>query len=144
MGKKRLTHQQVEELKSLRDQGHTTETLSEMFGISKSTVSYHVSNLKQKNRDKKVCPICKKKMDCDANYCSRCGADIRSERDILIESIGTLRALLIHLPENARAKADDITKNILNYLKKGSQVASPKGARSNGSMDTRRVEIDQD
>jgi hypothetical protein len=126
------------------DTKNTVRKTAATFGISKSTVSYHVSNLKQKNRDKKVCPICKKNMDCDANYCSRCGTDIRSERDILIESIGTLRALLIHLPENARAKADDITKGILNYLKKGSQMASPKSVRSNGSMDTRRVEIDQD
>ena len=116
MSSRKLTAEQIEEIKALRAQGHTTGELSSAFGVAASVISYHTNSSKKK--DDKVCPVCKKKMDGEANYCSRCGADIRDERDVLIEQIVTLRGLIVHLPENARSKADAITKDVVAYLKK--------------------------
>ena len=116
MGYKRLTSEQIAEMQVLRAQGMAIEALGVEYGVSKATVSYHTSKLTK--GESKICPNRKKQMDFDANFCSRCGTDIRDERDLLIYQIGILRGFLVHLPENARAKADSITKEIINYLKK--------------------------
>ena len=117
MGKKKLTSQQISEIKLMRCEGATTAEIAAKIGVATPTVSYYTADVR-KQAGEKVCPACRKHMEAEANYCSRCGADIRSRKDILIEEIQVLRGLLVHLPENARAKADDVTKKIIDYLKK--------------------------
>ena len=40
----------------------------------------------------------------------------RDERDLLIEKVIALRGLIVHLPENQKAKYDADTKAVLDYL----------------------------
>lgn len=124
MRTRKITDEQIEQMKALRLQGVKVKEIAERIGCAQSAVSTYTATAKSRSARSgkpKICPGCGKYMEHDANYCSRCGRDIRDERDLLIDGVVTLRSLLIHLPENAIAKADDITRDILNYLKKESE-----------------------
>lgn len=121
MRTRKITDEQIEEMKALRAQGVKVEEIAKRIGCANSVVSRYTATTKRRSARSgkpKICHGCGKHMEHDANFCSRCGHDIRDERELLIDGVVTLRSLFIHLPENARAKADDITRDILNYLKK--------------------------
>ena len=74
------------------------------------------------SRDKKIkaCPNCHRKTDIKgAKFCCFCGADIRDERDLAIEKIQRLYQSLMLLPASSRDEAQQIIKDIENYLRKG-------------------------
>ena len=51
----------------------------------------------------KICPKCKKTVDNkNARFCWNCGADVRSERQILIEKIDKICTFVEHIPHMCR------------------------------------------
>lgn len=72
-----------------------------------------------KNATVKKCPKCNSRIEIKgAKYCPFCAADIRSEKDILIEQINKLNSTLLLLPAGERDNARDIIMRIRAYLMK--------------------------
>ena len=68
---------------------------------------------------KKKCQNCKRTVQIkEARFCPYCGADLRSEKDFLIEKTEDLFGMCMFLPENQRDNAQKIIKEICDYLKK--------------------------
>lgn len=67
----------------------------------------------------KKCPKCKKRVDLKgARFCPYCGADIRSEREIVIERLESLFGLFALLPANVCDKAQQTILQTIGFLKK--------------------------
>lgn len=68
----------------------------------------------------KVCSNCHKKIEIKgARFCPFCAADIRNEKDILLEKAQQLFSALQYAPNNESEIARQIVIDIVNYLKKG-------------------------
>lgn len=131
MGKiKKLTNSQREEIVKLYAEGVPTKEIAEAYDIDRSYVSQLANRmgLRRKRKQKqesteaetigwgKTCPHCKAKNPQVAKFCVFCGADVRDERQILIEKIESLRAMILMLPDSAQGEADEITRMALKYL----------------------------
>lgn len=75
--------------------------------------------VKRTKDENKKCPQCKKRVDLKgARFCPYCGADIRSEREIVIERLESLFGLFALLPANVCDKAQQTILQTVEYLKK--------------------------
>ena len=69
---------------------------------------------------KKRCPNCHRTIDLKgARFCPYCGADIRDEKELLIERIEKLFSMLTEMSKNSRDEAQAILIDTINYIKKG-------------------------
>ncbi|MBO5969764.1 MAG: zinc-ribbon domain-containing protein [Clostridia bacterium] len=128
MGRRvKLTQGQKEEIVALYRQGMAVKEIAEAYGIDQSYVSHlgHKEGIRRRREytknptgapDKK-CPHCKAKNPAKARYCMYCGKDIRDKRQILCEKVEALRAMTALLPESVSGEADEITRDVLAYLK---------------------------
>ena len=53
-----------------------------------------------------------------AKFCYKCGADIRTEADILREKLGKLVADFVYLPDSVRDNAYSVVQETIDYLRK--------------------------
>ena len=53
-----------------------------------------------------------------AKFCYKCGADIRTEADILRERLGKLTADMQYLPDSIRDSAYRVIQDTIDYLRK--------------------------
>ncbi len=66
-----------------------------------------------------ICPNCRAKGHYKgAKFCYKCGADIRTESDILREKLGKLVADFEFLPESIRDNAYRVVQDAIDYLRK--------------------------
>ena len=73
---------------------------------------------KSRGRKSKVCPKCKKRVEVSgARFCYNCGADIRSDRDLLIEKNEHLLQELLMLPQGVRDLFRDVLMENIKQLK---------------------------
>lgn len=82
-----------------------------VLAIARQKVVDKVSNVK--------CPHCRATGHFKgAKFCYRCGADIRTESDILREQLGKLVADFQYLPDSVRDNAYTVVQNTIDYLRK--------------------------
>lgn len=68
------------------------------------------------------CPKCGEKIDVvGARFCYNCGCDIRTERDLIIESLKKLRELTETLPCNDRDNFRDTINRAIAFIRKESK-----------------------
>lgn len=66
-----------------------------------------------------ICPNCRAKGHYKgAKFCYKCGADIRTESDILRERLGKLVGDFQFLPESIRDNAYAVVQDTIDYLRK--------------------------
>jgi hypothetical protein len=105
---RKLTKEQIAELKQRVIDGESQADLAEEYGISVKAVSYHKNHGKRAKVRMDKCPNCKHKLPEVAHmaFCPFCGGDIRSES---IKAVEGLRSVLNHIstyyPMNLRDEA---------------------------------------
>lgn len=66
-----------------------------------------------------ICPNCRAKGHYKgAKFCYKCGADVRTESDILREKLGKLISDFQFLPESVRDNACIVVQDTIDYLRK--------------------------
>jgi RecJ-like exonuclease len=66
-----------------------------------------------------ICPNCRAKGHYKgAKFCYKCGADVRTESDILRERLGKLVADFQYLPDSIRDNAYAVVQDTIDYLRK--------------------------
>jgi hypothetical protein len=66
-----------------------------------------------------ICPNCRAKGHYKgAKFCYKCGADVRTESDILRERLGKLVGDFSFLPESIRDNAYAVVQDTIDYLRK--------------------------
>lgn len=127
---KKLTEAQRQEIVKLYVDGMPLKVIAEAYDIDKSyacqlgsRMGYRRSGKQTKEQAEsktvgygKKCPHCKAKNPQMAKFCMFCGADVRDEKQILIERVEALRAMTALLPDSEQGKADEITRMVLKYL----------------------------
>lgn len=113
---KRITAEQIKRIYELYDGGMTVYLhIAKEVGISDATVG---KIIKERNAaTTRICPKCKRESGMGARFCYWCGNDIRSKEALLLIKVEKLRGMVVHLPENVRAEFDDITRELLDYLR---------------------------
>jgi predicted RNA-binding Zn-ribbon protein involved in translation (DUF1610 family) len=108
--------EQKQKIYDLYDSGMTVYLhIAKEVGVSDSTVG---KIIKSRNAaTSKICPNCKRESGREARFCFFCGNDIRSREELLLLRVQSLRGMIVHLPENARADFDATTREIMGYLK---------------------------
>ena len=73
----------------------------------------------KKNVSEVKCPNCRATGHYKgAKFCYKCGADIRTEADILRERLGKLVADFVYLPDSIRDNAYSVVQDAIDYLRK--------------------------
>ena len=110
---------------------NTVGAIAEKYGISKSAVSkIAIEEGAEPRRPKtfgkrggvkmKHCPKCKRIVNVkDAKYCCYCAADLRTEKDRLIERVNRAMNLISFLPAHARDEMQQLLLDVIAELKKG-------------------------
>ena len=106
-------------------EGLKVKDIAEKMGIDKTLVSKYAIEMgceprikrKPKQSKDKVCPICRHKNPSGSNFCNHCGTDIRSDEDIMIKKIESLRECISFITnKDAYEKADKITISLIQYF----------------------------
>ena len=101
---KRISEETRKQILVLHKQGKTSHEIAEALGVSRSTVSVYTRVI----TGDKCCPKCHEgPFPTTYRYCPFCTADMRSEKDLLIET-------LQRATERLRPPYDD-TASALNY-----------------------------
>lgn len=103
-----------------------TKSIAEKYGISESAVSYIAIKMgatrrrpKRTSYIAKVCPKCKQTIMVEgAKFCYRCGADIRTNKELLIARIEASLPNILHMPQNMRDDMQRLLIDIIAELKK--------------------------
>lgn len=126
----KVTPEVREQILEAYSAGVKTSDIAKTFGVDSSYVS-RIANegglrrmkcyRKEENRvtDSNECRSCGKLNPAEARFCMFCGKDVRSERMIVIESVERLRDLLACLPAHMQKEADEVTRQVLTFLRKG-------------------------
>ena len=102
---KRISEEIRKQILDLHKQGKTAQQIAEMAGISDQTVRNYLSG---RSRATRKCPKCHEgPFPTTYRYCPFCTADMRSEKELLIET-------LQRAAERLRPPYDD-TASALNY-----------------------------
>lgn len=112
------------------DRSKSVAKIAKEYGISRTSLVRCVFEMGakprrekacKKNKEKigKTCPKCHKTIDVKgALYCCFCGADIRSEKELLIERINNAMRKTMLLPEGARDEVQRLFVDIKTELSK--------------------------
>lgn len=127
---KKVDDKMLEQILARYSAGEKTRKIAQDFGIDQAYVS-HLANkngLRRTDTYKKgaksgkqaftKCGSCGKQNPAEACFCMFCGKDVRSEKMIVTESIERLRNLVACLPAHMQSEADEITRRVLQYLRK--------------------------
>ena len=72
------------------------------------------------NNAARICPKCRKVIEVKgAKFCCFCGADIRTEKELLIERVDKAFRVIQFLPASARDEMQQLFVDITEALKKG-------------------------
>lgn len=125
--KKKITPEMLEQILAAYSAGEKTSVIAKTFDLDSSyvsrianshglrrTIHYHK---KANKADSHTCRSCGKQNPTEARFCMFCGKDVRSEKTIVIESIEHLRQLVTCLPAHMQKEADEITRQVLKYLR---------------------------
>lgn len=128
MNKPRLTREEIEEIVHAYKSGVTVSELVEITGKYQQTIRNvldreGVRAIQRREADVKVsevkCPNCRATGHYKgAKFCYKCGADIRTEADILRERLGKLVSDFIFLPDSIRDNACKVVQDTIDYLRK--------------------------
>lgn len=108
-----VTEEKKREIKRMLEEGRAYTYIKEALHVGQKTIDKVKLEMKG---GAKICPSCKRESTANARFCWYCGKDIRDERELLIDKVIALRGLIVHLPDNLRAKYDADTKAVLDYL----------------------------
>lgn len=108
------------------DTSQSVTSIAQKYGTSTSHISHivkaHGGELRvPKHSFGKVikCGKCYRKIEVKgAKFCPYCGADIRSEKDLILEKTNKLFSILGLLPESQRDPAQKIIRDICAYINK--------------------------
>lgn len=128
MNKPRLTREEIEEIVHAYKSGVTVSELVEITGKHQQTIRNvldreGVRAIQRREADVKVsevkCPNCRATGHYKgAKFCYKCGADIRTEADILRERLGKLVTDFTFLPDSIRDNAYKVVQDTIDYLRK--------------------------
>lgn len=128
MNKPRLTREEIEEIVHAYKNGVTVSELVEITGKHQQTIRNFLDRegvraIQRKQVEVKVsevkCPNCRATGHYKgAKFCYKCGADIRTESDLLRERLGKLVSDFTFLPDNIRDNAYKVVQDTIDYLRK--------------------------
>jgi tRNA(Ile2) C34 agmatinyltransferase TiaS len=120
-----------------KDRSKTVEEIAKKYGIGNTAVSHiavgemgaeprmpkrYGMKVKRYSATARACPKCRKSIDVKgAKFCCFCGADIRTNKELLIERIENAMPDILHLPFNMRDGAQQLFVDIIKELKGGAE-----------------------
>ena len=128
MNNRYTSQEQINEIVEAYKGGMKIDDIAENCGKSSQTIRNipereGVREVKprtsKKHLSKAVCPNCRAKGHYKgAKFCYKCGADIRTEADILRERLGKLVGDFQFLPDSIRDNAYTVVQDTIDYLRK--------------------------
>ena len=128
MNSRYTSQEQIKEIVEAYKGGMKVEDIAESIGKSHQTIRNILDRegvriMKKKTSTTKVsevvCPTCRAKGHYKgAKFCYKCGADIRTEADILRERLGKLVGDFQFLPDSIRDNAYMVVQDAIDYLRK--------------------------
>lgn len=119
--KKIYSDETIKTVMAERQAGLTRAEISEKYSIPIGSLSNIITKeLKQERKEAKIryCPHCKTKIEKpEMKFCWNCGADIRSEEQLLLKELETLRRILASFPVAHADEGIKICVKIEDYLK---------------------------
>lgn len=114
------TKQQI--LEAYADKSIKTREIVKKYHVSGATMTAIAKEagveLRRPRKNFKKCPKCHRTAEKNnANFCYFCGADIRSEGDILITRLQSLIGMLQPLTGSDRDEARDIINDAIKYVR---------------------------
>lgn len=104
-----------------RQAGLTRDEISQKYSIPRGSLNHIITKeRKQERKEAKIrhCPYCKTKIEKpEMKFCWNCGADIRSEEQLLLKELETLRRILASFPVAHADEGIKICVKIEDYLK---------------------------
>lgn len=89
------------------------------MGAEPRTKGYGQARKKKRGATVRTCPKCHKAIDIKgARFCYLCGADIRSNKELLIDRIHKAMRLLTLMPEGTRGEMQGLLLDIKSELSK--------------------------
>lgn len=117
---RKYTDEQVNRCIEMYKAGEKVEFIARETGISRGSIAgivkLHGAQPRRTRSKRKICKSCGTILDHRANFCSNCGASLKTREELLLDDVKTLRGLCMHLPEAMRLKAEEITKKIACYI----------------------------
>ena len=128
MNSRYTSQEQINEIVEAYKGGMEIKELSEVTGKSHQTIRNilereGIRKVNHRKTEAKVseviCPTCRAKGHYKgAKFCYKCGADIRTEADILRERLGKLVSDFQFLPDSVRDNAYAVVQDAIVYLRK--------------------------
>ena len=101
--------------------GLTRAEISEKYAIPIGSLAHIIAKEQKRERKEakiRYCPHCKTKIEKpEMKFCWNCGADIRSEEQLLLKELETLRGILASFPVAHADEGIKICVKIEDYLK---------------------------
>lgn len=129
MGKKRkVTSEDIAQVVELYTAGRTYDEISQIVGVGCGNIpnilryggiEINRRTTKKTNADVR-CPKCRKAVSVDgARFCPFCGADIRSERQIVAEELEKVLGVIcdMNVPAEEKDRACNTLRNAIRLLK---------------------------
>ena len=128
MSRARTTREEIDTIVEGYKSGVTIREISELTGKCQQTIANildkeGVRSIKHREVKKNVsevkCPNCRATGHYKgAKFCYKCGADVRTEADILRERLGKLVSDFVYLPDSIRDNAYVVVQDAIEYLRK--------------------------
>lgn len=128
MNKARTTREEIDHIVEAYKSGMSISEIVENTGRVRQTIlnildKEGVRTISHRGGVAKVsevkCPNCRATGHYKgAKFCYKCGADIRTEADILRERLGKLVADFVYLPDSVRDNAYATIQDAIDYLRK--------------------------
>ena len=123
--KKIYSDEMIKTVMEERQAGLTRAEISEKYAIPIGSLSNIITKEQKRERKEaeakakiRYCPHCKTKIEKpEMKFCWNCGADIRSEEQLLLKELETLRGILASFPVAHADEGIKICVKIEDYLK---------------------------
>lgn len=119
--KKIYSDETVKTVMAERQAGLTRDEISQKYAIPRGSLNHIIAKIiKEEKEEAKIrrCPYCKTKIEKpEMKFCWNCGADIRSEEQLLLKEIEKLRWILASFPIAHADEGIKICVKIEDYLK---------------------------
>lgn len=116
------TQEQINRVCELYESGTRVSEIASIVGVEQSSVTKIAKrcglSLRLPRNVQKVvkCSYCGEKLTKGFRFCPYCGKDVRSQEDILIESLKDLIGVISLLPENCRDTARDTINSAIAFI----------------------------
>ena len=121
--KKIYSDEMIKTVMEERQAGLTRDEISEKYSIPIGSLANIIAKEQKRERKEaeakiRYCPHCKAKIEKpEMKFCWNCGADIRSEEQLLLKELETLRGILASFPVVHADEGIKICVKIEDYLK---------------------------